>query len=154
MMSLPHVRVACFPFALALLVALGYCRIASANDDAIVVLRELRYRDGRGKSWTLDLAMPKADGEKARPAVVVIHGGGWIEGDKSSFSTADAARPANILGFAKLGFRARRRFRRHSTIADARFAGYAHMRRSIASIPSALRLTAIRPAGIWRCCSE
>lgn len=70
----------------------------------ILLLRELRYREGTVKNWTLDLAMPKADADKPRPAIVVIHGGGWIEGDKSSFSTPKNPPPGNIMDFAKLGF--------------------------------------------------
>jgi acetyl esterase/lipase len=78
-----------------------------ANTEAsgeIELLRELRYREGASNAWRLDLAVPKDRSGPKRPAIVVIHGGGWIEGDKSSFSTDDAARPANILGFAKLGY--------------------------------------------------
>ncbi|MEX0977860.1 MAG: alpha/beta hydrolase [Pirellulales bacterium] len=71
--------------------------------DEITVFPNLRYREGPSNAWTLDLAMPKDRSGRPRGAVVVIHGGGWIEGDKSSFSTSDAERPANILGFAKLG---------------------------------------------------
>ena len=41
---------------------------------------------------------------KPRPAIVVIHGGGWLEGDKSSFSTPKNRPPGNIIDFAKLGF--------------------------------------------------
>jgi len=55
--------------------------------------------------------MPPPSATHARPAIVVIHGGGWLEGDKSSFSArgrADAgnlgATPGNILDFARLGF--------------------------------------------------
>jgi acetyl esterase/lipase len=70
----------------------------------IELVREVRYREGPNNAWRLDLALPKDRSGPARPAIVVIHGGGWIEGDKSSFSTDDAARPANILGFAKLGY--------------------------------------------------
>lgn len=72
--------------------------------EEIVLLRELRYREGNVRNWTLDLAMPKSDAGKPRPAIVVIHGGGWIEGDKSSFSTPKNPPPGNIMDFAKLGF--------------------------------------------------
>ena len=68
------------------------------------VQREIRYRDGTSKQWMLDLAMPKERGDKPRAAIVVIHGGGWVEGDKSSFSTADNRVPGNIIDFARLGF--------------------------------------------------
>src|SRR4051812_44674242 len=54
----------------------------------IVVLHDLRYREGSVKEWVLDLAMQKEYAGKPRPAIVVIHGGGWLEGDKSSFSTS------------------------------------------------------------------
>lgn len=72
--------------------------------DEIVVLHDLRYRDGPNKNWVLDLAMQKDYTGRPRPAIVVIHGGGWLEGDKSSFSTPNNRPPGNIIDFAKLGF--------------------------------------------------
>ena len=39
-----------------------------------------------------------------RPAIVVIHGGGWIEGDKSSFASREHGVPGNIVDFAAQGF--------------------------------------------------
>jgi acetyl esterase/lipase len=99
-MLLPHwARAGCFFFVLAILVA----RSAWGADE-VTVLANLRYREGSSPAWMLDLAMPRDRSGPPRAAVVVIHGGGWIEGDKSSFSTSEADRPANILGFAKLGF--------------------------------------------------
>ncbi len=35
---------------------------------------------------------------------MVIHGGGWIEGDKSSFASREHGVPGNIVDFAALGF--------------------------------------------------
>jgi len=72
----------------------------SAADD-IALLSNLQYRDGV-KACILDLAMPKQSADKPRGAIVVIHGGGWLEGDKSSFTTTKT--PGNIIDFAKLGF--------------------------------------------------
>ncbi|HEV3339036.1 MAG TPA: alpha/beta hydrolase [Pirellulales bacterium] len=74
--------------------------------DDVVLLRDLRYREGASRSWTLDLAMPKEGSPGLRPAIVVIHGGGWIEGDKSSFSTVSRRPPGNVIDFARLGFAA------------------------------------------------
>src|SRR3569623_1368896 len=99
-------------FALALLAGtycLGGALPCLANDqrtaaEDVVVLRDLRYREGPSRSWTLDLAMQKVDSAQPRPAIIVIHGGGWIEGDKSSFSTVNRRPPGNIIDFAKLGF--------------------------------------------------
>ncbi|MFO1006393.1 MAG: alpha/beta hydrolase [Planctomycetaceae bacterium] len=72
--------------------------------DGVTLLHNLHYRDGTEKNWGLDLAMPSDSAGKLRPAIVVIHGGGWLEGDKSSFSTPGQRTPGNIIDFAKLGF--------------------------------------------------
>jgi acetyl esterase/lipase len=73
-------------------------------ETEITLLRELPYREGASKQWTLDLAMPKERGRTPRAAIVVIHGGGWLEGDKSSFSTVANRTPGNVIDFARLGF--------------------------------------------------
>jgi acetyl esterase/lipase len=70
----------------------------------IALERELRYREGKSAAWKLDLAFPKNSGTKPRPALIVIHGGGWLEGDKSSFTSLEYWAPGNIIDFAKLGF--------------------------------------------------
>src|SRR5438445_1715211 len=72
--------------------------------DSIALHRDLRYREGKSESWKLDLAYPKEQGTRPRPALVIIHGGGWIEGDKSSFTSLKYWAPGNIIDFAKLGF--------------------------------------------------
>lgn len=72
--------------------------------DDVVVKHNLRYRDGPSKQWQLDLAMKKDLRGKPRPAIVVIHGGGWVEGDKSSFALRKYGVPGNIEEFADLGF--------------------------------------------------
>lgn len=70
----------------------------------VVVVHDLPYRDVASRHCTLDLAYPKGSGEERRPAIVVIHGGGWLEGDKSSFVTETNRVPGNIRDFAALGF--------------------------------------------------
>src|SRR6516164_1007432 len=75
-----------------------------AASEKIILLNDIRYREGSSKSWRLDLAMKKDLAGKPRPGIVVIHGGGWLEGDKSSFVFKDRTAPANIVDFAKLGF--------------------------------------------------
>ena len=67
----------------------------------VTVISNLRYREG-SKDCTLHLALPKRHADHPRPAVVVIHGGGWIEGDKSSFVSVHT--PGNIIDFAAAGF--------------------------------------------------
>jgi hypothetical protein len=70
----------------------------------IAVLHNIRYREGPSKQWVLDLAMKKDLSGTPRPGIVVIHGGGWIEGDKSSFAARAHGIPGNIVDFAALGF--------------------------------------------------
>jgi acetyl esterase/lipase len=72
--------------------------------DDIFVLHDVSYRSGPSKAWKLDLAMKKASPTKPRPGIVVIHGGGWLEGDKSSFASRKFKVPGNIVDFADLGF--------------------------------------------------
>jgi acetyl esterase/lipase len=52
----------------------------------------------------LDLAMRADAPGRPRPGIVVIHGGGWLEGDKSSFTSPKGGAPGNIEDFAALGF--------------------------------------------------
>lgn len=70
----------------------------------ITVLHDIAYRQGASKQWRLDLAMPKDLRGKPRPGIVIIHGGGWLEGDKSSFASRQHGVPGNIVDFAALGF--------------------------------------------------
>jgi acetyl esterase/lipase len=76
----------------------------ATDPDDVTVLHDLAYREGPSKQWRLDLAMKKAPGGKPRPAIVVIHGGGWLEGGKSSFASRKYGVPGNIVDFATLGF--------------------------------------------------
>src|SRR5438132_4178193 len=100
--AFPH----CIYLTIAFWLACGATCFADDDriPDDISVTYNLRYREGAVKNWTLDLATPKEKSGEPRPAIVVIHGGGWIEGDKSSFSTPKNRPPGNIIDFAKLGF--------------------------------------------------
>ena len=75
-----------------------------AKLNKVEVVQSLRYREGPSKQWTLDLALPKDSPGKPRPLIVVIHGGGWLEGDKSSFASREHGVPGNIVDFAAMGF--------------------------------------------------
>jgi acetyl esterase/lipase len=50
--------------------------------EGVKVLPDIAYRSGDSQAWRLDLAMPTELGEKPRPAIVFVHGGGWDSGDK------------------------------------------------------------------------
>jgi acetyl esterase/lipase len=75
-----------------------------ADPDDIRVVHDIRYREGSSRQWRLDLAVKKERAERPRPGIVVIHGGGWIEGDRSSFASREHGVPGNIVDFAALGF--------------------------------------------------
>jgi len=49
--------------------------------EGVDLLTDLAYREGNEK-WRLDLAMPKGPRGEPRPALVIVHGGGWRSGDK------------------------------------------------------------------------
>jgi acetyl esterase/lipase len=72
--------------------------------DEITMVHDIAYREGKSRQWKLDLAMKKDTQGNPRPGIVVIHGGGWVEGDKSSFSGREDVVPGNIKHFAALGF--------------------------------------------------
>ena len=58
------------------------------SDPAIKEVRvfeDIPYRLGQSKSWVLDLAMPVDDSNSLRPAIVIVHGGGWRAGTKEDF---------------------------------------------------------------------
>ncbi len=78
--------------AIVIGVAAGAQTVPSCIEDQ----REMSYRSGGGPEWRLDFAEPKSH-DKPLPAIVVIHGGGWIEGDKSSYDQL-------IVDWAGLGF--------------------------------------------------
>ena len=49
----------------------------------IEIIRDIAYRDGDSSAWRLDLAMPVKKTAALRPALVIVHGGGWRGGSKS-----------------------------------------------------------------------
>ncbi len=81
--------------------------IAETTKDRSYVrtLLDVPYKPGC-KSCRLDLALPNESRPSPFPVIVVIHGGGWIEGDKSSFASDRFGVPGNIVDFARLGFAA------------------------------------------------
>lgn len=97
--------VACVAFAAVVWpIVVPTLRAADDLPADILLVHNLRYREGTNRHWFLDLAAPKAAPDALRPAIVVIHGGGWIEGDKSSFSTPRHPVPGNIIDFARRGY--------------------------------------------------
>jgi len=65
----------------------------------ITILDDIRYRPGPSDAWRLDLAMPEDFGSQIRPALVIIHGGGWSAGTKR-----DRPYRSMLLDFALKGY--------------------------------------------------
>jgi acetyl esterase/lipase len=74
------------------------------DPENVIIHHNIAYREGPSRSWRLDLAVKKAKADRPRPGVVVIHGGGWVEGGRSSFASRRFGVPGNIVDFAELGF--------------------------------------------------
>lgn len=55
---------------------------AESKAGDIKVVRDIAYRKGNSKAWRLDLATPAAETDELRPALVIVHGGGWRAGSK------------------------------------------------------------------------
>ena len=99
-------------FVLTVFACMHFCCQAAANADEPVgsadrglkILNDVAYRPGGGNEWTMDISMPAEAADGLRPAIVVIHGGGWIQGDKSSFSRPQVSPPGHIRNFARQGY--------------------------------------------------
>ncbi|MCW9712316.1 alpha/beta hydrolase [Aliifodinibius salicampi] len=58
-------------------------RVIDTDHKTITVTKDIRYKEGGSDAWKLDLAMPANIGSGLRPALVIVHGGGWRAGSKS-----------------------------------------------------------------------
>jgi len=71
--------------AAAALVITALAAPAGAAQGGVTVKPDVTYRTVDGEPLALDVYQPAKKG-KNRPAVVVVHGGGWSAGDKSLFA--------------------------------------------------------------------
>jgi acetyl esterase/lipase len=76
------------PFVIAL--SVFQVRDGFAEDAGIRVIRDVAYL-GEDRSEKMDLYLPTGKSETPRPAILIVHGGGWHGGDK-------AARRENNIG--------------------------------------------------------
>jgi acetyl esterase/lipase len=65
----------------------------------IQVLSDVPYRSGESEAFRLDLALPPRAGDGLRPAIVIVHGGGWAAGSKT-----DAVYQGLLLDYARQGY--------------------------------------------------
>lgn len=71
--------------------------VGPVASDSVSVQQNVPYGDAGGQRLLLDLYLPAENGSRPRPAVVLIHGGGW-----ESFNKSTMQRMGNFL--ARAGF--------------------------------------------------
>lgn len=81
------------PLLLALLASAAF----SGANAAVIAKANLTYGEAGGKPLQLDLCLP--DGSGPYPGVILVHGGGWIAGDKMG-DTKPLLAPLTQAGFA------------------------------------------------------
>lgn len=63
---------------------LGGIAAKAQEPKKIAVTTDVSYRTGNSESWKLDIMQPENFGEAGlRPAIVIVHGGGWAGGSKT-----------------------------------------------------------------------
>ena len=67
----------------ALLTLFAMSMTAQTGERQITVTENISYRTDVGPSTVLDLAKPLFGPKKDRPAILIIHGGGWSAGSKN-----------------------------------------------------------------------
>ena len=83
------VRPACLAVFMLILAGCAFSRAtaqapAAAEVTRLVIHDAIEYRDGGNPAWRLDLAMTEGSGPELRPALVIVHGGGWNAGSRRS----------------------------------------------------------------------
>ncbi|NJD10174.1 MAG: alpha/beta hydrolase [Gemmatimonadetes bacterium] len=101
-------RTRCVPAsaAVGVLFAISGCHASPAGSPAIPgatqqiqVFSDVPYRSGESKAFRLDLALPPRTSSGLRPAIVIVHGGGWAAGSKT-----DAVYQGLLLDYARQGY--------------------------------------------------
>ena len=68
---------------IAALLLTGALSITAQTERKITVTENIAYRTDVGPSTVLDLAEPQFGPKQNRPAILIIHGGGWSAGSKN-----------------------------------------------------------------------
>ena len=71
----------------------------------IDVQRDVVYAVNGDRKMTADVFLPRGDSKGLRPAVLVVHGGGWLKGDKSKFHHLAAALARRGFVAVSVGYR-------------------------------------------------
>ena len=95
--------------AVALAAFVGLVGLAAAADHRgtikgrVTILRGLVYRVAGGQTLRLDAYLPRSNGSP-RPAVVIVHGGGWRSGTRATFAPGESSVEPTARLFAARGW--------------------------------------------------
>jgi len=87
----------------------------------VTVIPDIAYREGNN-AWKLDLAMPTERSAKPRPAIVFVHGGGWVSGDKRTSTFLKPALEFAAKGYVCITINYRLGGAKHACVEDAKCA--------------------------------
>ena len=73
--------------------------LSMAAQNRITVTENIAYRTDKGPNTLLDLAQPTFGPQQNRPAILIIHGGGWSAGSKN-----DAVYRSLMIDYAMKGY--------------------------------------------------
>lgn len=93
---------------------------SQVGDPAVTVHRDVVYGRANGQDLLLDAYIPQVPG--LLPAVLLIHGGGWSDGDKASMAEEAAFVARNGMAAFSINYRLAPRDRYPSQIRDAQAA--------------------------------
>jgi len=79
-----------------LLIAIAPLPAHAAGPDDVLVSRDLQYGTDQSEELVLDAYQPSAASSPA-PILIIIHGGGWVQGDKAEYEPF--ARALAAVGF-------------------------------------------------------
>ncbi len=95
---------------------------AQAKDESnIEVKTDVVYGTGAGEELMLDLAMPK-DLDQPRPAIVAIHGGGWMQGHRKDMTEVMKRAAAHGFVAATVSYRLAPKHRFPAQVEDVKCA--------------------------------
>ena len=80
--------------------------ISRVIPEVVTVHRDLVYASYENREMLLDLYLPAVRSEMMLPAIVVIRGGGWAQGDKEGFGPMAAALAKRGFAAASIEYRA------------------------------------------------
>ena len=89
--------------------------------DGVTVTRDLEYGVADGVSLKLDLYQPE-NAEGALPAILFIHGGGWVKGGKEDYAYYCSRFPLKGYVVASMGYRFADKYKYPGCIEDAKCA--------------------------------